>query len=80
MENGVKLYLESEDRATIPYVEINSDSLEPTHIYKIAEGQALKVTAVPGINSFNTTYDFKYWNDGTKIPDAPIFLKMDFHK
>jgi len=30
MENGVKLYLESEDRTTIPYAEIDSGNLEPT--------------------------------------------------
>jgi len=85
LEDGVKLYIESEDGTTIPNEEVqaftnpNEEVSAYTKIYKLDGGKSLKVTAVPTLNSFNTSYDFKYWNDGVKIPTAPIFAKMAAH-
>lgn len=49
--------------------------------YKIAagDGKYIQITTVPILNSYETTYEFNFWNDGTKIPTAPIWAKMAAH-
>ena len=75
LEDGIKLYIQSEDGTTIPDQLVSASS----KVFKVANGKALKVTAVPSKDSFNTTFDFEYWTDGTKIPDAPIWAKMNLY-
>jgi len=49
--------------------------------YKIAAGddKYIQITAVPILNSYKTNYEFNFWNDGTKIPNAPIWTKLAEH-
>ena len=49
-------------------------------VYEIENGKKFIVSAVPVLNSFNTTFSFMYWTDGTKNADAKIFTTIDEHK
>ena len=49
-------------------------------VYEIDNGNKFIVSAVPNLNSFNTTFSLMYWTDGKKNENAKIFSTIDEHK
>ena len=47
--------------------------------YEIDNDKAFIVTAVPSLNSYNTSFAFDYSQTGDKINDAPIWPKLEVH-
>ena len=77
LEQGVTIYLTSTDN-TFEEVQILKRTNDKS--YEIDNDKAFIVTAVPSINSYNTTFSFDYSQTGDKINDAPIWAKLEVHK
>lgn len=69
LEPGIQLYVSS--NGGIPDFEVLQSSDKKT--YKIEGSKYFIITAVPQLNSFNTSFSFEYYTDGDKIEDAPIW-------
>ena len=51
----------------------NLEYKEGREAYSISHRNFFKLTAVPLENSFNTSFEIEYWNNGIKNPDAPYW-------
>ena len=49
-------------------------------MFTIKNDKSFRVSAVPTLNSYSTTYKFEYWESGPKIDTAPIWAKLESHK